>query len=50
MSGMALTAMCFDVLYSEVVHRIKTVVTEIKRGSVINLGTSESHNDYVMPP
>lgn len=48
MSGMALTAMCFDVLHSEIVHRIKSVVTEIKRGSVINLG-NESHNDFAMP-
>lgn len=50
MSGMALTAMCFDVLHSEIVHRIKSVVTEIKRGSVINLGNNESHNEYAMPP
>lgn len=50
MSGMALTAMCFDVLHSEIVHRIKSVVTEIKRGSVINLGSHESHNEYAMPP
>lgn len=48
MSGMALTAMCFDVLHSEIVHRIKSVVTEIKRGSVINLG-NESHNDFALP-
>lgn len=47
---MALTAMCFDVLHSEIVHRIKSVVTEIKRGSVINLGSHESHNEYTMPP
>lgn len=50
MSGMALTAMCFDVLHSEIVHRIKSVVTEIKRGSVINLGNSEAHNEYSRPP
>ena len=48
MSGMALTAMCFDVLHSEIVDRIKSVVTEIKRGSVLHLGT-ESASDYPLP-
>ena len=48
MSGMALTAMCFDVLHSEIVHRIKTVVTEIKRGSVINLATGHHRNEAAL--
>lgn len=40
MSGMALTAMCFNVLHEEIVHRIRHVVVEIKKSSLTGDGAS----------
>ncbi|XP_067637222.1 uncharacterized protein [Eurosta solidaginis] len=45
MSGMALTAMCFNVIHEEIVHRIKIVV-EFKKG----LDTMADEPGYYMQP
>lgn len=45
MSGMALTAMCFNVLHEEIVHRIKIVV-EFKKSSNLDI---DDHNYYMTP-
>lgn len=43
MSGMALTAMCFNVLHAEIVHRIRHVVTPSNRAKV----SVEDANDFL---
>ena len=43
MSGMALTAMCFNVLQEEVLHRVKRVVDSNNRPN----GTNEDPSDYL---
>ncbi|XP_036339419.1 signaling mucin MSB2-like [Rhagoletis pomonella] len=48
MSGMALTAMCFNVIHEEIVHRIKIVV-EFKKGANV-LDTMSEEQGYYMPP
>lgn len=47
MSGMALTAMCFNVIHEEIVNRIKIVV-EFKKSSTMDSTNEESN--YYMPP
>uniref|UniRef100_A0A1I8Q6B6 Potassium channel domain-containing protein n=1 Tax=Stomoxys calcitrans TaxID=35570 RepID=A0A1I8Q6B6_STOCA len=47
MSGMALTAMCFNVIHEEIVNRIKFVV-EFKKST--NLDTTNDEPGYYMPP
>lgn len=42
MSGMALTAMCFNVLHEEIMHRLKHVV-EIQKKLKLN----DDHNDFL---
>ncbi|XP_055374924.1 potassium channel subfamily K member 18-like [Condylostylus longicornis] len=46
MSGMALTAMCFNVLHQEIVHRIKHVVDINKKP--INNKEHDDPNDYLV--
>lgn len=61
MSGMTLTAMCFNVIHEEIVHRIRIVV-EFKKsggangpaggngsGSMLDMSTHEDGNQYYMP-
>lgn len=45
MSGMALTAMCFNVLHEEIAHRVKHVVDVKKRMAGNGVGGSGSGND-----
>ncbi|TMW49339.1 hypothetical protein DOY81_005591 [Sarcophaga bullata] len=47
MSGMALTAMCFNVIHEEIVNRIKIVV-EFKKSS--GLDTTNEDNGYYVTP
>lgn len=44
MSGMALTAMCFNVLHEEIVHRIKHVVDVNHK---MPISTSDDQSDYL---
>ncbi|XP_036232739.2 uncharacterized protein [Bactrocera oleae] len=48
MSGMALTAMCFNVIHEEIVHRIKIVVEFKKTGNTLD--TMSEEQGYYMPP
>ncbi|XP_075156989.1 uncharacterized protein LOC142230234 [Haematobia irritans] len=48
MSGMALTAMCFNVIHEEIVNRIKFVV-EFKKSSNLDT-TNDDGGSYYMPP
>ncbi|XP_058979141.1 TWiK family of potassium channels protein 7-like [Musca domestica] len=48
MSGMALTAMCFNVIHEEIVNRIKFVV-EFKKTSNLDT-TNDEPTSYYMPP
>ncbi|XP_061391619.1 uncharacterized protein LOC133327056 [Musca vetustissima] len=48
MSGMALTAMCFNVIHEEIVNRIKFVV-EFKKSSNMDT-TNDDATSYYMPP
>ncbi|XP_073835670.1 uncharacterized protein [Musca autumnalis] len=48
MSGMALTAMCFNVIHEEIVNRIKFVV-EFKKSSNLDT-TNDDATSYYMPP
>ncbi|XP_054087939.1 uncharacterized protein LOC105219249 [Zeugodacus cucurbitae] len=48
MSGMALTAMCFNVIHEEIVHRIKIVVEFKKAGNMLD--TMGEEQGYYMPP
>ncbi|KNC23470.1 hypothetical protein FF38_04786 [Lucilia cuprina] len=47
MSGMALTAMCFNVIHEEIVNRIKIVV-EFKKSTAMD--TTNEEANYYMPP
>lgn len=49
MSGMALTAMCFNVLHEEIVNRIKVVV-EFKKNSSLKNEDSRNIQGFYMPP
>lgn len=55
MSGMALTAMCFNVIHEEIVHRIKIVV-EFKKSSLDISNSNSAGNEadqggyFSMPP
>lgn len=52
MSGMALTAMCFNVLHEEIIHRLKHVVdaknNKKQRGIIIRNGASDESGDCIM--
>ncbi|XP_055910177.1 uncharacterized protein LOC129944637 [Eupeodes corollae] len=49
MSGMALTAMCFNVLHEEIVHRIKVVV-EFNKNSTLENEDGTTKQGFYMPP
>ncbi|XP_055846188.1 uncharacterized protein LOC129912104 [Episyrphus balteatus] len=49
MSGMALTAMCFNVLHEEIVHRIKVVV-EFNKNSTLENEDGTTTQGFYMPP
>lgn len=50
MSGMALTAMCFNVLHEEIIHRLKHVVDakNNKKGIIIKNSAGDDSGDCIM--